>query len=574
MSGFIGYLSKKKIDVNLDIPTNNNRNTQSRYTFDNFTVCIQNNNHFQNDSLLIDGDEFFFCLVGVVLNTKEIIQKYCCSNLSDYVIKYVVNQGGVGIKDIKGSYSGFWYNKHSREIKIFNNHFSTKSVYYYSDADHNVFIFSTSIPAIIDTLKGMKLKMSLSVLAAYQMLNYGHMLSDFTLVENIRKLLPATVMTCDYNHRVSTVEYYEYDNTSYLTDKKEDIIYNMYSLLKQSVNLGLEKDREYDYDSLILLSGGLDTRMITFLANELNINNVTNLSFGESFCDDVRIANIIAHKLNNKFIFSSLDGGEFLKKIDENLKLNFGGIQYISSAHTYSAISSFNFDKYGLVFNGNLADISHGDYVAAPYHTYPDSSSLRFSNNYFFYNKIADEVDTIIKKYRNEEHFLVYNRGINGILSGGIMYSDFTETYEVFLYPDLVDYASKMPPKYKYNESLFIECLNKYFPEAAKIKWARWDMNPKVRYNNHFYNYFIRCKKKCKIILRLYTGDMNPFDEWILSNESLSSYFDLIYEDLLDLIENNELKRDLMDVYSKNGARFIQKSRVITILKINQYILS
>ena len=64
---------------------------------------------------------------------------------------------------------------------------------------------------------------------------------------------------------------------------------------------------------------------------------------------------------------------------------------------------------------------------------------------------------------------------------------EFFETAEPYLDFDVVDYASKIPPEYKYKEKLFLMMIEKFYPNAAKFKWEKWRMRPTLR-NFKIYN--------------------------------------------------------------------------------------
>lgn len=571
MAGFIGVIdTKESIDFDVKIRTINDKCVEKKIICSNALFFVQQHSHFTDDYVFVETESFVVCFFGVIINSKELFLRYGVLTSKEFVLKYLTSDDLSILINIKGIYAGFCFNKINNTANVFNNHFSQKSIYYYINQSRGIFIFSTHIESIVDILKLKKLNFSCSDIGAYFLLTFGYMLRDETIVDGVRKMLPGYVITLNADFTLKNKEYYVFNNTTIHVMSEEELLATYFNKLDNAFKMGFQKDRDYLYNTLALLSGGLDSRLISFSAKMNGIERMTNLTFGRTYCDDVRIAQDISNYLGNKFIFVSLERGEFLLDIDENLNTNFGGIQYTSSAHTLSAIKVFNFSEYGLLHNGNVADISHGDYISFPYHTDPNPKT--WANSTRLYNRISTDVNIIAQKYNNDEHFSIYNRGINGVLNGGVMYSEFTDTYEPYMYYDLVDFASKIPPNYKFNELLFLKLINKYYKDASKFDWARWNLKPSVRNINQFMQLYVRLKRKNKIILGNYKGSMNPFDEWMAQNSSLLSFFDSIFKNNVELFDHNkELKRDIINQYKIGN--FSEKAQVITLLKLQERLL-
>ena len=208
----------------------------------------------------------------------------------------------------------------------------------------------------------------------------------------------------------------------------------------------------------------------------------------------------------------------------------------------------------------------HGDYIDAPKHTKPEI------HNWMYSRRLKDKVEHISKfvceKYGNEERFAVYNRGINGMYNGSVSSLDISETSEPFTDYDLVEYCSRMKPEYKYKEALFLKMIQKYYPEATKYKWQKWNLRP-TEFNTKFMGTF--AGKVFRVIdgqIQLHfsqSNNMNPFNKWYNENESLRNFINDYIKDNFWLLEKYpEISKDC-EILVREG-NVTEKTQVMTLL--------
>ena len=255
--------------------------------------------------------------------------------------------------------------------------------------------------------------------------------------------------------------------------------------------------------------------------------------------------------------------------------MNGGQNIYIGASHGNSVNSIINWNTFGLLHNGNTADMMHGDYVDAPYHTKPSPERWAYSSKLF--NRISDISNSIASTYANQELFALYNRGINGMLNCMVDTQQFTETAEPFLFVDLIEYATRIHPKYKYGELLFLKMISKYMPEATKYKWERWNKRPTLLNfyveNNKIYSFLKRGLKFTKRKLINQNNTMNPFDYWYNTNIDLKNFVNYNFNNNIYLLDDYPgLKKDSIELFT-NG-KFTEKAQVLTLLEAYYQILN
>ena len=82
-----------------------------------------------------------------------------------------------------------------------------------------------------------------------------------------------------------------------------DAVEQLDVLFRKAVSRCFEKDKAYGYNNhLASLSGGIDSRMVNFVAKELGYKKISNYTFGQSFSDEVRFAFLVGKYLKTQSI--------------------------------------------------------------------------------------------------------------------------------------------------------------------------------------------------------------------------------------------------------------------------------
>lgn len=531
----------------------------------NYHVYKNFNNKFSKDKVFKEDEELIVVIDGVILNNKELQAKYGAYTQEELIKKMYKKNGAILVDELRGNLYGIIFDKKDRKWSVFTNHLGTKPLYYHISEDKNTFVVSSDLFDLIKVLKNLNLNIDLDEVGAYCLLTFGYMVEDITLIKQIRRIDPGTIITYK-DGNIAKEQYYFIDNENYLTDSEDKIIDNMYELFSNSVNLAFKKDEEYGYKHISYLSGGLDSRMIGIAGKKLGFDDITTITFSENYSRDEQIARKIAEDFKFNSIFRSLNNGNYLKEIDAAVEGNYGQNIYSGAAHLVSTNELINFDKYGFIFNGNVADVMHGDYIDAPHHNKPSISNWMYSKRLM--NKVEFIQPIIEKKYSNEEKFAIYNRGINGMLNGSISALGISETCEPFLNHDAIAYCSRMKPEYKYKENLFIKMIQKHYPEAIKYKWQKWNLRP-TEFNQRFMGTFPG--KVFRVLdgqIQRFTSqsnNMNPFEKWYAENEGLRNFVLNYIKDNFYLLDSyTELKKDC-EIMAKEGS-LSEKTQVMTLL--------
>lgn len=552
--------SRLILDIKKGVPYTNEENNS-------FIVEYSTSEKFHNDKINFENNEYHLVLDGVVLNKKSLLEKYNEENWTKLVIRLLNEIGDDFFKLLKGSYYGFIFIKKLNKWSVFSDHIGSKPIYYFENSEQ--FCFSNDYLELINYLKKQKIDISLNENAAYLMISYGFVFEDITISNEVKRLLVGHSIKI-IESKLSLSKFFTLDNKEkeYTEDQAIEALDVSF---RESVKLAFEKDKEYGYEHVACLSGGLDSRMTVWVAHELGYKDQYNITFSQSDYLDETVAKEIARDLKHEWIFKYLDNGTFLKNIEDITRTTGGNVLYYGLSHAESLYSKLNFQKLGLLHSGQLGDVVISTYNS----TLNPNQPFKFGDGAFSKKFIHRIPNFKLKEtYKNEEMFKMYIRGFYGVNQGLLASMNYTETSSPFYDIDFLQLALSIPLKLRYNHDLYIKWINKKYPEAAKYIWER----EKVPVN---YPYWVKIKGKKvplkqiisrvknKIGLNKFGSNtkhhMNPLQYWYNTNPELRNWIDNYINDHLPLLDSfPELKKDCLELY--NSKEWTGKIQVMSLL--------
>ena len=134
---------------------------------------------------------------GEIYNFKDLKSTYNFSTKTtsdtEIMIESFEKYGNNIVKEWNGIFSIGILNKNSRTITLIRDRFGVKPLYYYEDDD--VFLFASEAKVIYDWLP--ELRIDYDGLAQY--LWYGNTISEQTIISDVKKLAPATILEINLN---------------------------------------------------------------------------------------------------------------------------------------------------------------------------------------------------------------------------------------------------------------------------------------------------------------------------------------------------------------------------------------
>jgi len=544
MAGIYGVYSKKQLELtniyNSFYSSTLDNIINEEFKYNNFIYGRSVINKFLYDRILYEDNNIIIGFEGVFFN-KEDTKSY------ETILKWYKIKGMDFVKDIKGQFCGFIYDKKLNKLFLYNDHLSTKSLYFYRDSE--IFIFASELKVITKLLSKLNIKKKIDYDAVYSMLTFGYMLNDITYEKSTKKLKYATILEINQKFELSEKKYFQFSNKENFNLSKDDIIEEIDKLLISSIKNCWDKDKEYNCNHYSFLSGGLDSRVNLFLAKELGYKDVLTMTFSQSGSSDDKIAEKISNKENFKHIFYSLDNGKFLEKDLEKYILSNDGLNnFIGSASGYDFLSTLNHNNFGSLHTGQIGDLLFGSYVKNDFKV----TDGTMSNQIELLDKIS-----FIKEYKNKynnnsEIFGYEQRVINGTFNGDRTTSHFIDMLSPFYDKELIEFCLTIPNKYKKDETIYLDWFNKKHKNISKYIWESAGVRPK---NINYVKIAKNIKRYKNGVFRrigLNINDMNPFDVWLRNNSKILENLDLVFEKNINTIEDKNLKTILYNMYNCN----------------------
>ncbi|MSS71227.1 MAG: asparagine synthetase B family protein [Candidatus Latescibacteria bacterium] len=316
--------------------------------------------------------------------------------------------------------------------------------------------------------------------AVSDLLSFGHLLEDRTLVEDIRLLPPASILTW----RDGQVSLSRTWTPAYREDEGgpsgPDAVRQMADRLHEAV-------RRCSGDPIgVLLSGGLDSRTLVAIASRLH--RITALTFGEPGTDDLEIARRVAHLLeveHHTFEISPDDlpryAGSIVRRTDGALNLH-----HACAAGAFPAIR----ERCAAVLSGMHllgsfvpSRLKAGESVL-PFLIPPLPRETRRAlltdgcfeqtERHIPESLAAVEAACPFRSPVNRLDALdIAQRQRRFILAGLLPLRDRVEVRLPLFDEDLMGFVRGVAPSLRADQRLYIDAFCHLFPDLARIPWAK-----------------------------------------------------------------------------------------------------
>lgn len=519
-------------------------------------------NKFQEDRFLFENEEFIICFEGI---------NYSAIKTPEDFIKNYRKKGKNFVSDLKGSFSGFIFSKSSQEIILFNDFLSTRVLYYYFDPEMG-FAFSSEMHVLSRMLRNSGISLSYDYDGIYAVALYGQSFYDFTTVKEIKRMDYGSVLSFDLSGNTLKQEaYYRFQREENQVDLSE-FIDEMDRLFLNAIEEEWEKDRSYNYSHFGLISGGMDSRVNMMLAKSLGFEKIHSYTYGDPNSSDIKIAQQIASdNFSSHLQFNLYNGKFFTENILENYVKPTDGLTYFTAnAVIYNAFKPLDFSGFGLVHSGQLGDTATGSFTEAGFNFEANLDKIGITGfvkqkhllpKLSFLKKIVEQYN-----HTDKDLFTFEQRQINGTLMGDKIFSNFIDIASPFYDREFVDLMLSLPAKYKLNQRIYFEWLKVKHPQILNYKWDKIGLKPNSNFNMKYGRILKRYTNGGRKYLGLPYDSMSPVNIWLQRDPVILQEFDILFEETISLIQDNELKKDLREIYNDDTFEFRNRFSVLTAL--------
>jgi len=512
-----------------------------------FALRCYDNGKFRNDKFVLECEDKLLGFDGVNLSNTRFEE---INDLPGFV-KIVGST--------KGTFTCVYKDKGAQQLELFADHTGSRQIFYYWNT--SFIAFSSSIFLLMRILRHFDIEAGISIPSSYMMLSLGYLLEGYTLVSEIKKVTAGHYISASRTG-VKIEKYHDYCRSVLYSTVTNDLLEEINRRFIRSIELEYEKDKEYGYEHLATLSGGLDSRLNVMVAHKYGYKDITCVTFSEGFKSDELTSRKIAGDLSLKHIILLLNSGFQLYDMETPLILNNCAVHYYGAAQTLAAVKRLNFSNYGLFHNGILAESTKGTYLSGKEHRSP-----ALDKHFRISEKMFDRLDTgllddIFRRYRTDEMFVTYSRGFNTAHNGSWMTMPFTDSVSTYMDIDLADLAYAIHPKLRHGSFLTIEWIKSLNPEAGNYPWQR-GIKPT---NNLIKVLLAKVSYRLKLMLTQKQDIPFPISEWYDANPGLRQFIKTQFDNSLSWeIIPIEIKKDIRDLFLNGSAS--EKLLCISYLK-------
>lgn len=514
-------------------------------------------NKFENDRIKFFPDYF---LEGFITNKDELMDTYNEKNWEKCFTNLVKKEKSP--IDLRGSFCGF--QKKNGQYQFFSDHLGSKAIFYY--CNNGQLIVSTRLIWISQILQANNIMYTFNSKAAQYMLTYGFMIDDSTFIKEVKRILPGNTIVIGENGKIEIEQYYRF-TINRIKSMSEDVALELIdSTFRKAIKREFDKDKEYGYKHLVDLSGGLDSRMVSWVAHDMGYDKQVNFSYCKAGYLDHTISSEIAKDLKHEYYFKQLDDFQWIYSIDTILQLNNGEALYSGITGGQDCLSNFNDELYGIEHTGMLGDIIISSFALNKESAYEKPV---FGKNQYS-KKLTYELERdILEQYENQEIFDLYTRGILGAMSTYAIRQNYFEVSSPFLDVDFMEACFSVPMEYRVQHNIYLKWIDKYYKAATNYGWEKWaGVKPRKE---------LEILKKCKIIKRelrrlirksmgkSIDDNMNPVDFWFQQDLEAQAFYEKYFNSYINSWHlETKLKEDMEKMFSDGTVS--EKAQVMTVL--------
>lgn len=543
-----------------------NMNIECLGKYTDMGQCRQYNhllNKFPKDQVFWEEEEQITFLDGYVHNKNAI----CVNEIEDWQRAFaqaMKEDAAKCLRILRGGFCGYVYNKQDSSLTAYTDQVSVKALYYYVNGDQ--WIVSNHIPYMIEVLRANRAAYHFNDMAAKYMLSYGYMLDDSTFVKEIHRLLPGQLVHV-MNGQVQVQRYYIISNQEARMSEQE-AVEKIDQAFRMAIRREFDKDREYGYRHLVDLSGGLDSRMVSWVAHDMGYTDQVNVTYCQANYLDDKISKNIAVYLGHEYLFKALDDINWLYDVDEIVSQNNGAALYTGITGGSRLLGVLNTERFGIEHTGMIGD--------AVLSTFYHDKELNYSKPQFGMHRYSERlryefVEEIMREYSCQEMFAIYTRGILGAQSSYIIRQHYVETASPFMDVDFLETVFSLPFEHRARHHIYLKWMQQKYPKATQFGWEKWGgIRPRedyIIYRKVNTMQRLLWRVACKALKRQSRDSMNPLDYWYREDPGIRKYYEDYYRDNRHMSAlDGTLGNDVSLMFEEGNV--IEKSMALTVLAV------
>lgn len=530
----------------------------------NVSMTSDFSNRFSADKAHVTQENKEAIIDGILLNKEELLNEYKC-DLNELVLNYGFSLDFPAL--LRGPFCGAYWDGSS--VCAYGNQTGDTAVFYFFD--NTLFVVSPDYNRVVNICRQKGRSLSFDEIYANHLFSLGFSTEGHTVAREIKRVLPGDAIILRGN-QVEEIAYYRFSSCP-TEITMDEAVERVDTEFRKAVSRCINKDIEYGYSyHLADMSGGLDSRMTTWVAHEMGYLPITNLSYAKQGSFDEQYARMVAKELDNDFIFQPLDNVEFIYDLEAIVHMNYGLAMYAGITGGKKLLSTIDFNKYGLEHTGQIGDVIIGTYCKSESDN-SRSASVREIQYGDWIAPILEEKD----RYKTNDLLFLYYRAFQGALVTHFIRRHYTEAVSPFLDVDFIQFCLNLPLEYRCEHRLYYRWIETKYPSALSIPTTRIRPGSKKITKKTLYHAMPTwarhaiigiCKKLHLANMISDKKGMNPMDYWYENNSEMRSFIEKYYSEHIDELKSNQTVVETAKTIFARG-RTMDKLLVLTVLAAN-----
>ena len=266
------------------------------------------------------------------------------------------------LKEADGSFSIIKIDRN--KIYIITDWIGTRPLYYarISHNGINGIVVSSCLWSILKFFKeiGYPIRINDKAIVSFLWIGRIGVFDDLSLVEDVYVAPPGTILTYDLEKDVLIFNrYYELRYESKILDERMAVELVYWNLLKSISDTLAVLPEEMKENVCVFLSGGLDSRVLTYYLTSFLNRNILALTFGTEKSDDVLIAKFVTNYLDIAHRVEEYNTSQLAEYAREVVCLS-NGFDVVNASHVVSAMKMLCESNCGIFTNGFALDLTLG----------------------------------------------------------------------------------------------------------------------------------------------------------------------------------------------------------------------
>lgn len=388
-------------------------------------------------------------------------------------------------------------------------------------------LFANSVDKLVELMRSLSVPVVPDQGAAAMLLTYGCILGDQTLIQGVRKIMPGHSLTW-------TPQGIQVGPRSSLLhiprdlNREEETTQALDASLRSSIRCMAELNRRSGCRQHTLLSGGLDSRLVTFALSD-EVSEVEALCFSARGYLDHHISETLAGDLGWGYHFCDLGTGEYMMETDSVMEYD-GCVNYLASAHHRHALEQLEPEALGLLGSGQGANV-----LLTDAHSWDASGEDALRSMELYSGVRSHALSSAMKAWDQHPHpqvfkvinrgFLYTNSGAYSTASRGVLWSPFTSRA-------FVRTALRVSREHVAGQRAYLTWMASRFPDALNYDWERYGVPPVLGWRLRMAQVWAKLRAKLgRWIPSWAPASMSPIQDWHDKSPRIQDFYRQTFQD-------------------------------------------